>query len=118
MPATMRRFDKPIMHFINKFGVLRLLLAGLVCAALILAPKAGTPAFYSGWAFVPTVLFAVLVPLYLMGLLLDMLMSRILMSDRKGAERRHFRFIIMAETLLIVALVVRWAPYYMSFWRP
>lgn len=108
---------RPVGHVIQAFGVLRSLLAALVLTAIAIAPEAGTPVAYAGWAFIPTVLFAVLAPLYLMGLLLDILMSGIFMSDRKGAERRRFRAIMVTEALLALALVVRWVPYYLGFWR-
>lgn len=118
MHKTGKSIFGKLIDVVQGFGVLRLLLAALTLAAVVLAPKAGTSPAYSGWAFVPTILFAVLGPLYLMGLLLDMLMSGIMMSDKKGAERRRFRLIITTEALLAVALVVGWLPYYLSFWRP
>ena len=43
---------------------------------------------------------------------LDMLMTRIYMADRHGAERARYRRILAAEALALVLLAAAWAPFF------
>ena len=43
---------------------------------------------------------------------LDMLMSRIYMADKHGAERARYRRILAAEALALVLLAAAWAPFF------
>ena len=45
---------------------------------------------------------------------LDMLMSRIYMTDKHGADRARYRRILAAETLAFLLLVVAWAPFFFA----
>ena len=45
---------------------------------------------------------------------LDMLMSRIYMTDQHGAERARFRRILAVEALAFVLLVAAWAPFFVA----
>lgn len=94
-------------------GALRLVLLLGVALLLILVPAPGTPAVYSGWKLVSTVLIPVLVPIFLMVVLLDALMSRVFFADASTPlERRRFRVITWVNLLAALALLVRWVPYY------
>lgn len=97
-----------------RLGVLRVALAVGAVTVMVLAPPPGTVSVYTGWAFVPTVLAPVLTPLIFMVLLLDTMMSGIFMIDKDIAGRRHYQMIIVVNLLLVVALVLRWLPYYLA----
>ena len=45
---------------------------------------------------------------------LDMLMSRIYMTDKQGAERARYRRILAAEALALALLVGLWTPFFAS----
>ena len=66
---------------------------GIVWAALVAPPLA--------------VMMAFVVPL-------DMLMSRIYMTDKHGAERARFRRILAVEALALAALIAAWAPFFVD----
>ena len=80
-----------MLEVVARYGVLRSLLALAGVLLIVFAISPGVVPVYSGWPFVPTVLVPVLAPLILMLLLLDALMSRVLMSDMRGAERDRRR---------------------------
>ena len=45
---------------------------------------------------------------------LDMLMSRIYMADKHGAERGRYRRILAAEALALLLLVGAWTPFFVA----
>ena len=45
---------------------------------------------------------------------LDMLMSRIYMADKHGAERARYRRILVAEALAFVLLAAAWTPFFVA----
>ena len=45
---------------------------------------------------------------------LDMLMSRIYMADKHGAERGRYRRILAAEALAFLLLVAAWTPFFVA----
>lgn len=103
-----------VTAFMVQLGVLRVALVIGAVTTMVLAPPPATAGVYTGWAFVPTVLVPVLAPLILMVLLLDTMMSAIFMVDKDIVERRRYRMIIIVHLLLVVALVIRWLPYFLA----
>ena len=45
---------------------------------------------------------------------LDMLMTRIYMSDKHGAQRARYRRILVVEAAALLVLVAAWAPFFAS----
>ena len=45
---------------------------------------------------------------------LDMLMSRIYMTDKRGAERARYRRILVAEAAALAVLVAAWVPFFLG----
>ena len=45
---------------------------------------------------------------------LDMLMTRIYMSGKHGAERARYRRILAAEALALAALIAAWTPFFLD----
>ena len=103
-----------ILAFAAQFGALRLMLAAVTLLAALFVQKPGAAPVYFGWAFGPTVLAPVMTPLILMVLLLDVLMSRVMMTDTRGRERIRLRNIMVTEALLAAGLTAVWLPYYLA----
>lgn len=97
---------------IRALGGLRLALLVCVVVALVLIPAPGTRAVYAGWSLVTTLLIPVLAPLLFMLLMLDVLMSRVFMTDAEGAARARLKFVMWVNLLAAALLVIRWLPYY------
>lgn len=45
---------------------------------------------------------------------LDMLMSRIYMTDKQGAERARYRRILAVEAFALAALIAAWTPFFVA----
>jgi len=103
-----------LAHFFRQMGVLRSVLAGFTVLSILLATRPDQPIVYEGWGFVMTVVNPALMPLWLSGLLLDALMSKVVMGDADAAGQARLRMIIRVELLLAVVLVLAWTPFFMS----
>ncbi len=96
----------------RELGPLRWTLLFCVLVALVLIPAPGTRAVYEGWPLVTTVLIPVIAPLLFMLLMLDVLMSRVFMTDAEGDARRRLKTAMIVNLLAAALLVIRWLPYY------
>jgi len=101
------------VRILRQLGGLRVALGVLALVVVLLRPAAGTPV-YEGWALVATVLVPTLAPLIFLGLLLDLLMSRVMMIDASGAQRGHYRMVLWADFMLAALLAIAWAPFFMA----
>ena len=99
---------------VSKLGVLRTLLAIVILWFVVSAPFAGE-IDYSGWSIVPTLLVPVLVPIVFFVLPMDIIMSRVIMSD--GEARERLKAVITTDAALFVVLLLVWAPYYVRLLR-
>jgi len=97
-----------------ELGLLRIVLFGFALVSMLLAPKPGTVPVASGWEMVSTLLAPVLAPLILMVLLLDVLMSRLFMVDKTGAERARLRKVLWIELVGSLVLFLYWLPYFLA----
>jgi hypothetical protein len=106
-----------ILDLIDKIKPLRvgLLALGLLTGAFV--PAAGTRPVLDGPELVQTLLLPALAPLVLLVLLLDTLMSRIMMSDKEGEERARYRMIIRTNLLVVLFMVLLWAPYFNALFK-
>jgi hypothetical protein len=102
----------PLARRIRELGPLRGTLLFCVLIALVLIPAPGTRAVYEGWPLVTTVLVPVLAPILFMLLMLDVLMSRVFMTDAEGDARRRLKTAMIVNLLAAALLVIRWLPYY------
>ncbi|MFB3088691.1 MAG: hypothetical protein ACE10E_10335 [Acidiferrobacterales bacterium] len=103
-----------VTTFARRLGPLRLLLALLGVIVIVFAPAAGTPAIYSGWSFVLTVLIPVLAPLVFVIFLLDTLMSWVFMSGKDDTERNHYKTILITDAVFAAVIASSWVPYYLA----
>ncbi len=78
---------------------------------VIMSPFAGGQVQTSGWPMVTTLLAPVCFVIFVFVLCLDMLMSWVFMSGRSDDERRRFIMIVRSEALMLVILLVSWAPF-------
>lgn len=102
----------PPVNFLAQLGPMRLVLACMALALIILVPAPGTPPVYQGPGLMRTVLAPVLAPILFMVLMLEVLMASVFMIDKKGAERARYRMIQLLNLALAVALVLFWIPYF------
>ncbi len=99
----------------QSLGVLR---SALVVTALL----ASAGAFFAGgghydpmsWQIVPRAVVPVFAVSLLFLLPLDMLMTRVFMSDKQGEERGRYRRVLRVEAAALALLVACWAPFLMS----
>lgn len=109
---------KDITGILIQFGVLRLAL-GMVAIIFIVfvpeIPEVGTQAVKTGVGAIRSIIMPAIVPLIFMGLMFDVLMSRVLMVDNKGAPNSRFKAIIVINLLLAIFLLLAWLPYFLFF---
>jgi hypothetical protein len=98
------------MKFIKYIGPMRLALALFTFILIGMAPFASEASF-SGWGAVVGTVAPSLTAIMLFVLPLDMMMSRIFMTDTEGAERLRYRRILWLEFFLIIALILAWRPF-------
>lgn len=98
-------------------GALRIGLWLFALTVMILAPRPGTPAVYSGWELVPTLMAPVLAPILMQVLLLDALMSRVWMSAHTGAARERYRLILWINLGVTALTTLWWLPYFIAIAR-
>ena len=67
-----------------------------------------------GWRAVPSFIVPALVVLIAWGLLFDLLMTSVLMREQQGNERNRYKNILLTDTVLLVALLSFWGPFYFS----
>lgn len=103
-----------IGYIVLQLGALRIGLLLLAILTMALRPEAGTKVIYEGWPMVPTLLVPALAPLVFLGLLLDAMMTRVLMSDKEGAERARLRRAVTADLLVALAQGLVWVPFFMA----
>ena len=110
---------RPIGHvthaIVETLGPLRALLAGLVIISVASAPFAGGEVVFTFPGVVSTLVAPPLAAMLMFLLLLDMLMTRLFLSDRSGVARQRLRRVLITEAILLAALVAAWAPFFSRF---
>jgi hypothetical protein len=101
------------MKFINYIGPMRLALALFTFILIGMAPFASEASF-SGWGVVVGTVAPSMTMIMLFALPLDMMMSRIFMTDTEGAERLRYRRILWLELFLMIALILAWRSFIAS----
>ncbi|MGR6036348.1 MAG: hypothetical protein ACU4EQ_01095 [Candidatus Nitrosoglobus sp.] len=98
------------MKFIKYIGPMRFALALFAFILMGMAPFS-IGASFSGWGVVVGTVAPALTIIMLFALPLDIMMSRIFMTDTEGAERVRYWRIIGLELFLIIALIIAWRPF-------
>ncbi|ADE16223.1 conserved hypothetical protein [Nitrosococcus halophilus Nc 4] len=104
------------MEFIKYFGPMRIVLALFTFTLIGMAPFASEASF-SGWGAVVGTVAPSLTVIMLFVLPLDMMMSRIFMTDTEGAQRLRYRRILWLEFFLFIALLLAWGPFIANLLR-
>jgi len=99
-----------LVTYLKGLRPLRLILALLAVASMLLAPPAGTRIVMEGWPLYTTLIIPSLTPLIFFGLLLDALMGRVRLADSTGTEIRRYRSIVWTDLVLTAGLVIAWYP--------
>ncbi|BAW80338.1 hypothetical conserved protein [Candidatus Nitrosoglobus terrae] len=98
------------MKFINYFGIMRIALAVFTAILVGLAPIATDAPPFGGWRAVVGNVAPALTIIMLFVIALDIMMSRIFMTDTEGTERTRYWRIIGLELVLIIVLITAWKP--------
>jgi len=106
-----------IANYLRRIGFLRAMLMGVSLLLALFSPFAGGHVQTSGWPLITTLVAPVSFVIFAFVLPLDMLMTRLFMSDSSGAERQRFRLILKSEALVLSILLVSWAPFAISLLR-
>lgn len=96
---------------IQKLGPLRVVLFALVLLLIVIGPFSGTEKGLSGIEVLTGIVAPAVYVIMLFVLPLDMLMSRIFMTDKEAAEQARLRFIIRLEAALLVLMLLAWLPF-------
>jgi len=102
---------------VKAMGPLRILLALSALALIVMPSPPGTELSYSGWGLYASLVAPALAPIVLMGLLLDLLMTRVWLSELEGQARRAMRSVAWLDLALVIALCLAWLPFFMSLGR-
>lgn len=116
-PSLMATMLQVIGRFLYDLGPLRVALVVLSLILMVFAPGLDTPVRHEGLGLVRTVLLPPLAPLFLAGLLLDALMSKMMMGDADAAGRQRLRMIIRTELIVAAMLLIAWLPFIWSVGR-
>ncbi|WP_290652376.1 hypothetical protein [Aquisalimonas sp.] len=112
--AYLQAFGSVVGGFFRQLGMLRSALILGAVFVMVMAPPPGVRVVYEGWGFIETVLMPTVAPLFLTGLLLDALMSRVMMSDADEATRARLRLSLRTELLVALVLVLAYAPFFLG----
>lgn len=102
------------MSYFTSLGLLRQLLIGMAVICLIVRPKPGTSVILEGLQVIPTLVTPAAVPILIMVILFDSLMSKIRASDAEGEERIRFQKILRVELATTAILFLAWLPFFMA----
>ncbi|MCC5810804.1 MAG: hypothetical protein JJU06_10565 [Ectothiorhodospiraceae bacterium] len=103
--------------YLRALGPLRAALLLFTAVVIVLAPGGDTVPEYEGTGFFFTIVVPVMAPLFLSGLLLDALMSRVLMDGASGERQQQLRVVIRSELIAALVLVVVYLPYLISIFQ-
>lgn len=106
-----------IASYLKRIGFLRAVLMFVTLLLVLLAPFAGGYVQTSGWRLITTLIAPVSFVIFFFILCLDMLMTRLFMSERSPAERQRLVMILRSEAVLLVVLVSSWLPFVLDLLR-
>jgi hypothetical protein len=105
--------------YFRTLGAQRVALTLLVLLVVIAAPIAYlSETTYDGWLALPTIIAPSLVPILFFLLLLDMIMSRVFMSNLEETGKKRFRYILMSHTVTLLVLIAAWLPFMLALLEP
>lgn len=102
------------MSYFTSLGLLRQLLIGMAIICLFVRPEPGSRIELEGLQVMPTLITPASVPILIMVILFDALMSKIRASDSEGEERIRFKKILRVELATVLILFLAWLPFFMA----
>ncbi len=103
------------MQLIKDLGLLRFCLLGLAVVDTLARPEPGSYPIHHGWEVIPTLVAPAAMPILLMVILFDALMSKIRSSDAETEQGRlKYRRIMLTELAAVALSLVLWLPYFMA----
>lgn len=102
------------MSYFTSLGLLRQLLIGMAIICLIVRPQPGSSVVLEGFQVIPTLVTPASVPILLMVIMFDALMSKIRASDTEGEEQIRFKKILRVELATVLILFIVWLPFFMA----
>lgn len=100
------------MSLVQRVGALRI--GGAVLIVVCLPMVFFTDVSGTGWGVIPVHVAPVIVLFLVWGLLFDMLMARVFMSAKEGAERARYKTVLVLDGGLILAIVIFWGPFFFA----
>ena len=99
------------VHLIQLLGPVRstVALIALICLPLVFLSGAD----HHGWGIIPSQVVPGLVVLLVWALPFDILMVKVFMTDANDDEQARYRTVIRIDFLLILALILFWAPFFL-----
>lgn len=103
------------MQLIKDLGLLRLCLLGLAIMDTLVRPEPGSYPIHHGWEVIPTLVAPAAMPILMMVILFDALMSKIRSSDAETEQGRlKYRRIMYTELAVVAVSLILWLPYFMA----
>lgn len=104
-----------LAHLPNALGPLRTVLVALSLLGVLGAAFAGGEVTLTFPEVISTLIAPPFAVMMAFVLALDMLMTRLFMSDRTGLARQRLRWVLGIEGAVFVLLIVAWAPFFSQF---
>ena len=106
-----------IATYLRRVGFLRAVLMFVTVLLILLSPLAGGHIQTSGWSLITTLVAPVSFVIFAFLLCLDMIMTRVFMSGSDHAERQRLTVVLRSEAVLLVVLLLSWAPFVLALMR-
>ena len=101
--------------FVDKFGILRVLLVLLALLTIVAGVVAANVGDHFDWDEMPVALVPAFTPIVFTVILFDMMMSKIRRSDTEDSvEKSRFRDIVRVYKFLVVVMILSWIPFIAS----
>jgi len=101
------------MQQLRRLGFLRTLLVLGAAVIILAAPFAHGGVHLHDWRVLPSAVAPAVMMVLVFVLLLDIIMSRVFMADANPHERSRLAFAILVETIVLVAMVAAWTPFFL-----
>ena len=99
-----------VSNFIERLGVLRTLMVVLLIVLIAMAPFTGGDAGSSDWVVLPSLIAPAFVPILVLVVLFDLVMTRVIMSEDERQER--YGTVFWTYIALLFVVMIAWGPFY------
>ena len=110
MTGTAAHPEAGLAGWFRGFGLLRLLLLAVSAVLVLVAPFSGGRVVLEGLGVFTTLIAPVAYAVFVFVLPLDMMMTRIFMSDAQPERRARLKRVLITEGVLLALLLLAWMP--------